>query len=119
MKRIERMSKDEIVNFLFTRLLSGCDNFCPMLGRCHDSCIESLREYLNEDITVKKVPRIATILTLDGLKEADKVLTDICNSNDCFDCPYSKRNFPDGEKYGNCNIRYLAEEIEIIEEVTE
>lgn len=78
MKRIERMTKDEIADFLLTTI-KVCGSACPMHDECveevHIPCGDLLKEYLNEVIEDDKTPSDGSAKTLN-----------LCSPNDCIEC---------------------------------
>lgn len=117
-KRYERMSKEEIVG-LFENICGTCDG-CPLYDEIKKnckyaktgfSCNRIAKAYLNEEIKVKKVPRIATINTVDELKEAIKDQHILCRNSGCSSCKLGD----DKRMLGvdACFKAYLAQEIEI------
>lgn len=121
MKRIELMSKEEICNLLDTVGKSGC-GICPIEESCETyddviRCCEAVAKYLSTEITVKKVPRFLTAKSIEDFAKLHKEYSKhCCNVTRCEDCKYSNHLNPN-DNLDNCLIRYMAEEIEIVEEV--
>lgn len=115
MKRYEKMSKEEMVDFI--RGIKKCSD-CPLgntvgNGFCQklpDWCLQTVGAYLNEEIEL--VTRVETINTKEELVEAKNELDKHCKErfgtiDGCRKCEY----YNEDELQG-CFINYLAEEVE-------
>lgn len=113
MKRCEKMSKEDLVDMLLTN--RDCEK-CPVEAehKCGNegSCEAELHRWLNEEITLVKKPRIATISTAEETEKARKEWESMCNKNSCVSCKYNNSN---GNAGWNCFVNYFCEEIEVEE----
>lgn len=111
MKRYERMTKEEIVEFAGNCHTRGCEG-CPALdvdglfGTC-------MKKYLEQEIQM--VPRYSTIKSDEDMEKVVEGYKSFCDSrNECGNCKiYAKRN--DAMTY-MCFVEYLKEQIETEEE---
>lgn len=103
MKRYEKMTKKEIIDFFAT----DC-GMCDLSSNCarNMSCEEIKKEWLNEEI--KTVPLITTINSVEKLREAAEDHKNHCRiQGECKGCDY----FSDFSR--NCFARYLEQEVEV------
>lgn len=114
MKRYERMAKEEIIDFVCLGNWT-CDRCGVKKEYCDRSesgkCNEIVRNWLNEEVTIKKVPRFALIKTQEDLNIIFKEYSEHCRVTSCSKCEYS------GTTSGwiPCTQRYLADEVEVEE----
>lgn len=103
MKRYEKMTKKEIIDFFATDC--GMCDFSSTCAR-NMSCEEIKKEWLNEEI--KTAPLITTIDSVEKLREVEKDYRKHCRSrHECIGCDYYYTGFGT-----NCFARYLEQEVE-------
>lgn len=120
MKRYERMTKEEIIDFVCLGNWT-CDRCGVKKEYCDRSesgkCNEIVRNWLNDEVTIKKVPRFILIKTQEDLERAFQEFDYHCRKIKCTDCKYS--NYSNGmattTNWHSCYQRYLAEEVEVEE----
>lgn len=119
MKQYERMSKEEIDNaYYFSK--GNCSE-CMAKHYCNDitarfTCVETVHDWLQKEIKIKKVHRWELIKSDDDLNNAQKKWDSHCKENgkykNCKECRYSNGNelVP---TTAVCFTNFLKEEIEI------
>lgn len=104
MKRIDKMTAEQVANFFAD--MPGCD-FCPVFDkdkkRCktNDSCEKSLRDYLLQDVPMKK-----RFQTYDNMRNAYPEFKSFCAENHCATCRLKERS------NDSCFVCWLDEEVE-------
>ena len=106
MKRYEKMSKEEIIDFLSTEL--NC-NTCTVRTCLKNAinglqCVYIKKKWLNGEPKA----RIATINSAEDLDNAIHNFNEFCDENPCTGCPYGNYN---SNRFTGCFIKYLKEEI--------
>lgn len=110
MKRYERMSKEEIIEFY--RKTKDCKN-CPFVnksGGCDSpvTCVFALSDYLMQPIK-KKVHRYELVKSPEDVDKAYSEFNAFCYVNkQCGSCKFVHFN-----KRSMCFAQYLKEEIEV------
>lgn len=106
MRRIDRMTAEEAVNFVLEIYNSLCEN-CRAKTSCNSDkyCVEVAVSYLQENIALKKRSQ-----TYDSMGKAFEDYNAMCNGmgNRCCDCKYDTSD----HTTAGCFASWLDEEIE-------
>lgn len=109
MRQIDKMSKDEILDFLQRCEHRLCEN-CPADAFHSDgAACTCAAHYLAREISPKLVPRWATIKSDTDIETMLKVLNQTCERYEtCGECPYD-----DDAK--TCRVLFFCEKVEVFE----
>lgn len=108
MKRINKISSEEIAKMFRVVAKKDCDN-CPIFKNGYDcdsdNCSMSIYIYLNSEIpTQKRFKRYDTMI------KANLDFRKICDNNSCNNCIYGSDDLTESATY--CFARWLDEEVE-------
>lgn len=120
-KRYERMSKEDLISFLYGVKEHKCGDGCVMDKQCTTaeeyytphSCTERVALYLLEEIKTKKVHRYELIKAPEDLDKLSEEWKEYCDPRYCVDCKYLGWHANGGSSM--CFAEYLKEEIEVEE----
>lgn len=116
MKRKDKYTAEQITK-MFLPMIEEIDcnccylyDFCSVDWKQCKSCEEQIDKWLNEEIETK--PLIATINTVEQLQSVASDFNKLCDTGHCSSCKYWTEEYTTQE---DCFIRFLSEEVEMIE----
>lgn len=112
MKRYERMTKEDIISAYNSVYCDKClaKNWCNGIKRKF-TCRETLTEWLNHEIEIKKVHRYELIKSPEDVSKAYSEFDAFCyGGKRCESCKFVYFN-----NRTRCFVQYLNEEIEVEE----
>lgn len=115
-KRYERMSKEDIISAYNSVPNGGCSecharNWCNEITKKH-TCVETITEWLNKEIKMKKVHRYELIKSPEDLEKFRSECAYMCEHTfDCTEC----KCYSAAKKAMGCFCAFLNEEIEVEE----